>query len=514
MQDIILGALHNLLTIQNLIFTFLGMFVGIIFGAIPGMNGNLAITVLIPFTFNLPTVPALLMLTAIFFGSNFGGSISAILINTPGTNAAAATLIDGYPLASIKKKPQKALSMALCASTFGGLVSALCLLFFAPQLSKIAMSFAPPEFFALSVFGLSIIASVSGKSIIKGLISGGIGLIVSTVGIDVVSGSSRFAFNNMNLYNGIRLMAVILGVYAIAQLLARINQTEESVGVSVLGKNDPEDKLTKEELKSTVPTMLKSSLIGSFIGAIPGTGGAIAAYIAYNEAKRKEKKGEKFGEGEIKGIAAPESANNGSTAATLIPLLTLGIPGDAVAATLLGAFTMHGLIVGPRLFATSGSTVYAILIGCVISQIIMFLQGKYLMPLFVKITHVPQDLLTSILMSMCCAGAFAIANSAMDVYIMLIFGVIAYIMQKVDLPSVPIVIGMVLGPIAESNLRNSLVMSNGSLMIFIQRPICLAFIILTIVFIIMLIRSMKKQEVQEVEFINKYTKEQDNEKNA
>lgn len=496
-MDAILSALGQVFTLQNLLFANIGMFIGIIFGAIPGMNGNLAITILLPFTFSLPTVPALLMLTSIFFGANFGGSISAILINTPGTNAAAATLLDGYPLASKKKKPHTALDMALVASTFGGFISALCLLFFAPQIGKVAMSFGPPEYFSLAVFGLSIIASVSGKSLLKGLISGGVGILLSTVGVDAITGSSRFSFGNVHLYNGLRLMAVILGVFAIAQFFSRVNKTDVSGAASVLGKAEQDDKLTLKDVRRTAPTMLKSSLIGSFIGALPGTGGAIAAYIAYNEAKRTAKPGEKFGEGELKGIAAPESANNGSTAATLIPLLTLGIPGDAVAATLLGGFTMHGLIVGPRLFVNDGPVVYAILVGCVICQIFILLQGKFLMPLFVKITHIPQDLLTAILVAMCCAGAFAIANSIMDVYVMFVFGVVTYIMSKVGMPSAPIVIGMVLGPIAESNLRNALAMSGDSLSIFVTRPISLAFLIITVVMTALIIRNNSKTEKRE-----------------
>lgn len=480
MGQVISEALMNLLSVQNLIFVNVGIFIGIIFGAIPGMNGNLAITVLLPFTFQMDTVPALLMLTAIFFGANFGGSISSILINTPGTNAAAATLIDGYPMCR-NGQPRRALDMALVASTFGGLVSAFCLLFFAPQISKVAMKFSSPEYFALAIFGLSVIASVSGKSLVKGLISGGLGILLATVGIDSVSGVTRFTFGNIRLYNGIKMLAVLLGVYAIAQMIGRI---------------------TKEDVKKTLPIMTKSSLIGAFIGAVPGTGGAIASFIAYNEAKRKAKPGEKFGEGEIKGIAAPESANNGATAATLIPLLTLGIPGDVVAATLLGAFTMHGLVVGPKLFETSGPIVYAVLIGCVIAQLIMFFQGKYLLGLFVKITHIPQELLTALLVVICCAGAFAIGSSEMDVYVMLLFGVIAYFMQKLDFPSVPIVLGMVLGPIAESNLRNALVMSNGSWTIFVKRPICLAFIILTFVLIVLL----KKGDAKQRKATDKYMK--------
>lgn len=491
-MELVISALSQLLTIENFVFINIGTFIGIIFGAIPGMSGNLGITVFLPFTFSMGTVPALLMLCGIFFGSNFGGSISAILINTPGTNGACATLLDGYPLAK-KGHPLKALDMALIASTFGGLVSALCLLFFSPQISKVAMSFGAPEYFALALFGLSIIASVSGKSIMKGLISGSVGMLVATVGIDSVSGMTRFTFGNIKMYNGVKMIAVLLGVYAVAQLIARINGTEAGGQASSLDmKGMKSDRVSFREMKRMIPTMAKSSVIGSVIGAIPGTGSAIAAYISYNEAKRGAKPDEHFGEGELKGIAAPESANNGATASCLIPLLTLGIPGDAVAATLMGAFTMHGLVVGPKLFASSGPVIYAMMIGCVIAQLFMFLQGRYLMPVFVKITHIPQDLLTALLMVVCCAGAFAIANSPFEVYVMLVFGVVAYVMNKFGFPPVPIVLGMVLGPIAESNLRNSLTLSKGSWLIFVQRPICLMFIVLTVVLIFLLKRSATK----------------------
>lgn len=491
-MELVISALGQLLTVENFIFINIGTFIGIIFGAIPGMSGNLGITVFLPFTFSMGTVPALLMLCGIFFGSNFGGSISAILINTPGTNGACATLLDGYPLAK-KGHPLKALDMALIASTFGGLVSALCLLFFSPQISKVAMSFGAPEYFALALFGLSIIASVSGKSIMKGLISGSVGMLVATVGIDSVSGMTRFTFGNIKMYNGVKMIAVLLGVYAVAQLIARINGTEAGGQASSLDmKGMKADRVSFREMKRMIPTMAKSSVIGSVIGAIPGTGSAIAAYISYNEAKRGAKPDEHFGEGELKGIAAPESANNGATASCLIPLLTLGIPGDAVAATLMGAFTMHGLVVGPKLFASSGPVIYAMMIGCVIAQLFMFLQGRYLMPVFVKITHIPQDLLTALLMVVCCAGAFAIANSPFEVYVMLVFGVVAYVMNKFGFPPVPIVLGMVLGPIAESNLRNSLTLSKGSWLIFVQRPICLMFIVLTVVLIFLLKRSATK----------------------
>ena len=390
---------------------------------------------------------------------------------------------------------------------------ALSLLFFAPQVSKVAIKFGPPEYFSLAVFGLSIIASVSGGSILKGIISGCVGMLIAMVGIDEVSGVTRFTFGSLLLYNGIKMLAVLLGVYAIAQMISRINGTERSIA-SELRETSPDDRLTWPEFKSTIVTMTKSSVIGAFIGAVPGTGGAIASFIAYNEAKRVAKPGEHFGEGELKGVAAPESANNGATAATLIPLLTLGIPGDVVAATLLGAFTMHGLVVGPRLFTNSGPIVYAIMIGCVISQVFMFLQGKYLLKVFVKITRIPQDLLTALLVIICCTGAFAIANSEFDVFVMLVFGAVAYFMQKVDFPPVPIVLGMVLGPIAESSMRNSLVMSEGSWLIFLTRPICLFFILVTFVLVFLLKKNETRQKKAEQEFLRKRAQEEEAGKRA
>ena len=298
-MEVIASSFGHLFTLENFLFVNIGTFIGIIFGAIPGMSGNLGITVFLPFTFTMGTVPALLMLCGIFFGSNFGGSITAILINTPGTNGACATLIDGYPLAQ-KGHSLKALDMALFASTFGGLVSALSLLFFSPQISKVAMSFGAPEYFALALFGLSIIASVSGKSIMKGLISGGLGMLISCVGIDSVSSVTRFTFGNIKMYNGIKMIAVLLGVYAIAQLIGRVNGTEGSVMTGKLRMSDKkQDRLTRKELTSTLPVMAKSSLIGSIIGAIPGTGSAIAAYISYNEAKRCTRPGENFRQGAL-----------------------------------------------------------------------------------------------------------------------------------------------------------------------------------------------------------------------
>ncbi|MFU0833524.1 MAG: Tricarboxylic transport membrane protein [Oscillospiraceae bacterium] len=496
MLQYITQALPEVFTLQNLILINVGMMIGIIFGSIPGLNGNLAIVVLIPFTFHMETVSSILMLCSIFFGSNFGGSISAILISTPGTNNAAATILDGYPLAQ-KGYPMKALSTALIASSFGGFFSAVCLLFFSVPIAKAAMLMQSPEYFMISLFGLSIIIFVSGKNLVKGIISGAIGILLSTVGLDSVSGLTRFTFGNMYLMNGLSVVALLLGMFAISQMIERVVKPE-AVKASFLKKSDANDRLSRQEKKSLVPTMLRGSFIGSLIGALPGTGGAIAAFISYNEASRRAKKNEHFGEGEIKGIAASESANNGATCCVLIPLLTLGIPGDIVAATLMSALTMHGLIVGPQLFTNSGTTVYAIIVGCLFAQLFMFLQGKYLLKLFVKTTQIPYDLMTALLVVICCAGAYSINGMVIDVIVMVIFGIFAYLTMMVDYPTVPFILGLILGSTAESYLRNSMVVLKGNWLGFFQRPVCVALIIILIAIFVLSRRNEKrnKEEIQ------------------
>ncbi len=492
-MEFMIDILHELLSVKTLLFMNIGLAVGIIFGSIPGLSGNLAITILLPFSFFMQPVNALLMLTSIFFAANFGGSISSILINTPGTNSAVATLLDGYPLAQ-KGYPNKALNLALTSSTIGGIFSALCLLFLSPQIAIVALRFGAPEYFSIAVFGLSVIASVSGKSMIKGLIAGCLGMLVAMVGLDKISGVPRFTFENYHLFGGIKMLPALLGLFAITRMIFGVADPGESVTIDEIQKSTDSDRLLRSELRSLLPTIFKSAGIGTIIGAIPGAGGGIASFIAYNEAKRRAKKGEKFGEGELKGLAAPESANNGSTCATLIPLLTLGIPGDVVAATLLGAFMMHGLVPGPTLFEEQSVTIYSILIGIVIANVFLYFQGKIFLRYVVKITKVPLNLLTACLVVIVATGAFTFGNSVFDVKILMVFGIIGYFLTKLDFPVVPIILGLVLGPIAEKSLRNALVLSQGSPMIFLTRPISLTFLLLSVLFIVLLKYSQKKMD--------------------
>jgi len=486
-------SLIVLFNLEIFISINIGVFVGIIFGAIPGLTGILGIVLLLPLTFDMSPTSALLMLLGIYCGGCYGGSISAILLGIPGTNEATATMLDGYPMAK-KGKANKALNTSLIASTIGGLISAFALLFIAPPISKFAINFGPPEYFTLAVVGLSVIAQVSGHSLCKGIIMGLIGCLISTVGLDPLSGTQRFVFGNINLISGLGLLPILLGLFVIPNVLNKILDKSFLEKYKINVKIDFSDKLRISEIKQCMATVLKSSGIGILIGSIPGPGSAIAAFISYNEAKISSKHPEEFGHGVLEGIAAPESANNAVTAASLIPLLTLGVPGSAAAAVLLGALTMHGLIPGPSLFKEQGTIIYAMMIGLIFVNLFMFVQGKLLIKYFAKITTVSQKLLIPILLLLSITGAFAYKESLFDIKVLLVAGFVSYVLNKLEFPAVPLLLGMILGPIAELSFKQSLVMSEGSWLIFITRPISLFFIVIMILTLLKSPKTVKKSE--------------------
>lgn len=480
---------------QNLLIIPIGLLLGIVVGAIPGLTSDLGIILCIPLTYGMEPTTAILMLLAIYCGGTYGGSITAILINTPGTSANAATLFDGYPMTE-KGHAFKALKMALYASTIGGLISAVVLLVAAPQIAKITLLFGPAEYFALSIFGLSVIAGVSNKNILKGLIGACIGIFVSTIGMDKISGTVRFTFGSIKLTAGIDLIIALIGLFAISEIMMK-SQYDPEKDMKVAGKF-AKDVITKEEYKRCRKPIGIGSIIGCIIGATPGTGGGLAAFIAYNQVKQASKHPETFGNGEIEGVAASESANNGACGATMIPMLTLGVPGDGATAILMGAFMVHGMVPGPTLFKESGNILYAIMFGLIIVNIFMYLIGNALIPFYANITKLPYELLASIVLSMCIAGAFSTNNRVYDVMIILVFGILAYFLRRMDFQLVPILLGIVLGPLAEVNFRRALVLSDGSMDIFIKRPISLAFILIAVisisVFMFKELRSAKTEE--------------------
>lgn len=404
----------------------------------------------------------------------------AILINTPGTSANAATLFDGYPMAR-KGQAYKALSMALFASTIGGLLSAFALLFLAPQIAKITLLFGPAEYLALVVFGLSVISGVSNKNIFKGLIGACIGIFMSTIGMDNISGTTRFTFGNINLMSGIDLIIALIGLFAISEIMMKSQYNPKRDHKQVSAASITKDKITKEEYKRCRKPILLGSLIGIIIGATPGTGGGLAAFISYNQTKQASKHPETFGEGEIEGIAASESANNGACGATMIPMLTLGVPGDGATAILMGAFMIHGMVPGPMLFKEQGNILYAIMLGLIVVNVFMYLIGRVFTKFYAHITRVPYEILACIVLTFCIAGSYSTNNRLYDIYIILIFGIISYYLRRMDFQLVPILLGIVLGPLAENNFRRALLLSDGSLSIFVTRPISLLFLVIAVV---------------------------------
>ncbi len=484
-MDLLLQGFSQVFQPSVFILLISGVIVGIVIGSLPGLTATMGVALFLPVTFGMDAVTGILLLIGVYFGSIYGGSIAAILLNTPGTPASAATALDGYALTK-QGKAGKALGIAAISSGFGGLLSALMLIFISPQLARIALDFSAPEMFGLAVFGLSIISSISGGSVLKGLIAGVFGLVICTIGMDPMTSYPRFTYDNISLLNGLNFIPVMIGLFAVSEAL--VIMEEQLTGGQGIKNIAASYVLPKwNELKKLWGTMIRSGFIGTFIGIIPGAGADIAAFVSYNEAKRFAKKDEKetFGKGNPKGIAAAEAANNGVTGGSMVPLLTLGIPGDAVAAIMLGALVVQGVQPGPQLFQNSGELVYTLFAGMLVANILMLTFGLSGIRLFTKILKVPKNIIAPIILVLSTIGSYAIANNYFDVFTMLGAGIIGYFMKKFDFPASPIVLALILGPMAESEMRRALVMSEGSFMIFLERPISLAFIILAIVSLVL-----------------------------
>ena len=473
---------------MNILAMLGGMAAGVVVGAIPGMTGTMAVALALPFTFYMEPITGILLLVGIYKGAIYGGSISAILIKTPGTPAAACTVLDGYPLAQ-KGQANKALQIALYASCVADFISNISLIFFAGVIASFALRFGPPEFFTLICFSLTIVAGVSGDSIQKGIIAACIGLLLATVGLDLVYGSNRFNFGNADLMGGLNFIPVLIGLFALPEIIkASAKSSGQHEEVSSLGR----DNLSFNEFKQCFKTIIRGSLIGVVLGAIPGIGGAPAAFLSYSEAKRTSKNGDNFGKGEIEGVAASESGNNGCCGATMIPLLALGVPGDVITAVILGAFMIHGLTPGPLLFQDHISIVYAIFMGTMLSSLGMFIMGKISIRAFSRIAEIPKRVLFPIVLVLCFYGCYAINSNMFDVLLMILMGFLGFFMLQVKLPVAPFLIAFILGPMFEDNMRRSLLLSKGTLAIFLRSPICWFFIILTLLSLFVVIRRNLK----------------------
>lgn len=473
-MDSLLSALTSLASFAVIAAAFGGVMWGIFGGALPGISPSIAMALLLPFTIGMDATTALVLLASVYVGAEYGGSIPAILIRTPGTNSASATVTDGYAMAQ-QGRAGEALGISLISGLWGGLFGLVVLVLATEPLAQIALAFTPAAYFSLGILGLSVIAGLSGGSLLKGLIAALIGLVIAFIGSDPVSGVSRFTFGSADLLGGIKPILIMVGLFAVTEMLVQITEPAWA-------------KANKSEAKLKLPNwamskrLAKPQAIGAVIGTVegvtPGAGGTIAAFMAYSEARRWSKKPEEFGHGSPEGIAAPECANNVVTATALVPLLSLGIPGSNSAAILLGGFLIHGLQPGPMLFTKAPEVVYGLYGGLLIANIAMLLLGLVILGPCIWLVNRPKPYLIAAILALVMSGVYAIHQSVFDIFLVVGVGVFGYLLRLLKVPVLPLVLGLVLGYMVESNYRRSLVISGGDAMIFLSDKVSLTLLVL------------------------------------
>ena len=486
----------NLFSLDTLLISFLGALIGIVLGAIPGMNGGIGIAVMLPFTYTMGPAMGLLFLGGIYMGSSYGGSISGILINCPGTAESACTALEGN-LMTRKGEGRKALYYSVGASAFGGLVGLIVLVLFAPVLAKVAVKFGPPEMMLVAICGLTIVGSLTGKNVLKGLFAACFGLFLAMIGTDDVTGQMRFTFGIRALRGGIDLIPAVIGLFAITEMvkqaIGQLRQTKQDEKIEL--KANSFKTVMKEMFTKYLKVLLKSTVVGTFIGILPGTGGAIASFLAYGDAKGSDKEGN-FGKGCPAGIIVPESANNAAVGGSLVPMLALGIPGSATSAIMFGALTIHGLVPGQSLFVEHADVVYTFLGGMFIATIFMLIIGVVGIPVFSSILKIKMKYIIPSVILFSMIGAYSVNNSMNDVFVALVLGLVGVLFSKLEIPNTPIVLGLILGSIIESNYVRTLtiVKATGTNVFayILTRPICILIILLTAYLIWANVRAIKK----------------------
>ena len=471
-----------------LLLIFLGVFMGIIIGAIPGLSVTMGVALFLPITFGMEPVAALSLLVGLYIGGTSGGLISAILLSIPGTTASIATTFDGHPMAA-RGEAQKALGVGIVASFLGGLVSYVILMLLAPQIAKVALKFGPYEYFSIALFSMTMIASLSSGSLVKGMISAMLGLVLSFVGIAPITSFTRFTFGVSELNAGFTLLPVLIGLFAVSQVLEEVEKKFKKEEVILQDCRIKGFGFTREDVKGQGWNFWVSTLIGTGIGILPGLGAGICNIIAYSVCKNHSKHPEKFGTGIVDGIVASESSNNASTGGALVPLLTLGLPGDNTTALILAGFMIHGITPGPLLFRTQGTLVYGIFAALIVANIMMLIVEFLGIRVFTKILTVPKNILLPIVLIFCVVGAYGTNNRVFDVFVMMIAGLLGYGMKKLNFPQAPIILGFILGPTIETNLRRGLMKSHGSFLPFLTSPLSAVFLAITVIVLFVTIRK-------------------------
>ncbi len=479
MIDLLPQALGLIFTLEGIAVLILGTMLGIILGALPGIGSTVAVAIILPFTLGMGQIAAILLVLAIYAGSVYGGSISAILINTPGTPQSAATCLDGYPM-SQRGEAGLALGWATLASVIGGVASAILLILAAPQVAAFALNFGPIETFALILLGLTCIISVSEGSMIKGLLAGVIGIFLSSVGGDPITGEGRFTFGAFNLIAGFDLLAVVIGVFALSEVLLRASRRVDGAALLVAFEGIVLPKL--RAWKGRLGVLAKSVAIGCGVGVLPGTGAATAAFISYAEARRSSPRRNDFGKGEPDGIIASESANNAVTGGALVPTMALGIPGDAITAVMLATLTLHGVTPGVRLMTSNPTLIAAIFTGFLLINLILLPLGMLVSRLAAPLLRMREAFLMTAIAVFCVIGVYFVRGNPFDLLVMAVAGVIGFLLRRQGYPMAPLVIGMVLGPTLEMSLRQGLIITNGSFTAFFTgHPIAVALMIVALI---------------------------------
>ncbi len=485
---------------MNLLFCFLGVFIGTMIGVLPGIGPVGTMAILLPITYGIPPTTAIILLAGIYYGAQYGGSTTSILVNIPGEAASVITCLDGYQMA-LQGRAGPALGIAAFGSFIAGTFSVIALQAISPPLVKVALSFGPPEYFSLMILGLVILTYLAQKSMAKALLMAGVGILLGVVGLDTMTGQPRFAFNIPELLDGVGLVPLVMGLFGISEVFLNL---EKTIRREVMAAKITRLLPSWQDWLESKWAIVRGSMIGFFLGIIPGGGAVLGSLVSYAVEKRISKNPEQFGKGAIAGVAAPESANNAAAGGAFIPLLTLGIPANVVMAILIGALMIHGITPGPLLLKEHPDLFWGVIASMYMGNIMLLILNLPLISLWVQLLRVPYSILFPLILFFCLLGSYAINNSIVDVILMLLFGVIGYLMRKFDYEPAPLVLAFVLSPIMEQALRQSLILSGGKFAIFLERPISLiclivAFFLLVLSFISFIKMSFKEKEKKEVE---------------